>query len=234
MLPANRSSGVSSVVSTTLTVIRHGETAWNVDGRIQGQRDIPLNDNGRAQAAQLAQALRGERIDALLSSDLQRAFETARHVASVCGLPIATDASLRERHFGEFEGHLSSEIAETWPLESALWHRRDPDAAPPGGESLRAFSERCVGAVLRIATAHAGRSVVVVAHGGVLDCLYRAATGTDLQSPRSWPLPNAAINRLTTDGSALTLVAWGDTSHITGAARDEPVDAAAQGARRAT
>jgi probable phosphoglycerate mutase len=94
------------------------------------------------------------------------------------------------------------------------WRSREPDFAPGGGESLAIFSARCVGAVLRIAAAHPGGSIAVVSHGGVLDCLYRAATGLALDAPRSWQLANASINRLLFHGEGLVLVGWDDQAHL--------------------
>jgi len=106
------------------------------------------------------------------------------------------------------------EVAERWPDQSAQWRSRDPEFAPGDGESLNVFYARCVEATLRIAEEHAGKTVVVVAHGGVMDCLYRAASRIPLDAPRAWSLDNAAINRLLHTGSGLTLVGWNDTSHL--------------------
>jgi 2,3-bisphosphoglycerate-dependent phosphoglycerate mutase len=93
--------------ATRITAIRHGETAWNVDTRIQGQLDISLNDKGRWQASQAGSALASERIDAIVSSDLSRAYETALAVAKPHGISVLTDQGLRERAFGYFQGKLS-------------------------------------------------------------------------------------------------------------------------------
>ena len=209
---------------TRILAIRHGETAWNVDSRIQGQLDIPLNELGRWQAAQLAHAVAGEGLQAVYTSDLQRAYETARAVGRGAGLPLRTDPGLRERSFGEFEGHTFKEIEAQWPEQSLRWRRRDPEYGPAGGESLRQFYERCVATATRIAAAHPGQAIALVAHGGVMDCLYRAATRVDLQAPRSWQLGNASINRLLHTPGGFTLVGWSDTSHLDHPARDESDD----------
>ena len=111
--------------ATRILAIRHGETAWNVDTRIQGQLDVPLNDVGRWQARRLSQAVADESIAAIYASDLQRAYETARAVATACGLPIVTEPGLRERRFGEFEGFTWKEIETRWPEESERWRRRE-------------------------------------------------------------------------------------------------------------
>lgn len=209
---------------TRIIAIRHGETAWNVDTRIQGQLDIPLNDTGRWQAERLGQAVAHEEFAAVYASDLLRAYETAQAVAQVCGRDIVTDSGLRERHFGAFEGFTWSEIGARWPDQSERWRKRELDFAPAGGETLRRFYERSVATVTRLAGAHPGQTIAVVAHGGVMDCLYRAAARIDLQAPRSWQLGNASINRLLHTAQGLALVGWSDTLHLDGGARDESAD----------
>ena len=205
-------------------MVRHGETAWNAEGRVQGQLDIPLNETGRWQAHRLALALADEAIDAVYSSDLLRALETARAVSAGSGREIVTDRGLRERGFGEFEGMTFKEIEARWPEQSERWRRRDPAFGPAGGEVLADFYTRSVDTVARLAQAHPGQTIAVVAHGGVLDCLYRAATRLDLQAPRSWQLGNASINRLLYTPQGFTLVGWSDTWHLEDPSLDESTD----------
>jgi probable phosphoglycerate mutase len=206
---------------TRIVAIRHGETAWNAEGRLQGQLDIPLNAMGRAQAARLAEALRDEGLTAVIASDLARAWHTAEALARPLGLPLAADRGLRERGFGLFEGLTRDEVAARWPDAHARWQRREPGFAPPGAESLDDFSARCVSAAAALARAHAGGSIALVCHGGVLDCLYRAATGAALDAPRTWQLGNAGINRLLFTGSGFTLVGWNDQRHLDALSLDE-------------
>jgi len=205
-----------------LFVLRHGQTAWNAEQRIQGHLDMPLNDTGHWQARCLAQALHGETLSAIYSSDLQRARDTAAPLAQAQGLVVQLDAGLRERHFGSFEGHSFAEIEARWPEQALRWRQRDPDFGPGGGEVLRSFYERCVACALRLASTHAGQSVALVAHGGVLDCLYRAALGIELSAPRSWPVANATVNRLLCTPQGLTLVGWNDASHLEAGAAGQP------------
>ncbi|MEY4563683.1 MAG: hypothetical protein RLZZ618_2960 [Pseudomonadota bacterium] len=214
--------------TTRILAIRHGETAWNVDSRIQGQLDIPLNELGRWQAEQLERVVGGEGLAAVYTSDLLRAFETAEAVGRGTGLPLVTDVGLRERGFGEFEGHTFAEIEAKFPEQSARWRQRDPEYSPPGGESLRDFYARCVATATRLAAAHPGEAIALVAHGGVMDCLYRAATRVDLQAPRSWLLGNASINRLLYTPEGFTLVGWSDTHHLDRPTLDESNDRAGQ------
>ena len=199
---------------TRLLAVRHGRTAWNTELRIQGHRDEPLDAVGRWQAEQLAQALAGEPLAAIYSSDLRRAAATAAPLAHLLDLPVLHDPGLRERGFGAFEGFTHVEIQQQWPEETRRWRERDPGFGPPGGERLADFFERCVATVRLLAARHPGQALLVVAHGGVLDCLYRAATHASLQAPRSWQLGNASINRLLYAHQGLTLVGWNDDAHL--------------------
>jgi probable phosphoglycerate mutase len=207
--------------STRILAIRHGETAWNRDTRIQGQLDIELNERGRAQAAALAEALRDESITAIYSSDLARARETAQALAAISGAPLTLDTALRERAFGQFEGHTWAEIETRWPEDSQRWRKRDLGFAPGGGESLPVLFDRCVAAVERLAAAHPGETIAIVAHGGVMDCLYRAGTRLGLDAPRSWQLGNATINRLLYSSEGLTVTGWNDDLHLAHLTLDE-------------
>ena len=214
--------------ATRLFVLRHGRTAWNAQGRIQGQldappdtpRDTPLDTLGRWQAERLALALTEAAADepmaAIYSSDLQRALHTAQPLAARTGLPLRCDVRLRERGFGSFEGRTHAEIEAAWPEAALRWRRRDVDFQPGGGEALRPFFARCVGAVHALAALHPGQTIAIFAHGGVLDCLYRAAVGVALDAPRSWQLGNASINRLLFNGEGLSLVGWNDDAHLLG------------------
>lgn len=208
---------------TRISAIRHGETAWNVDTRLQGHLDIPLNEVGLRQAHHLAQALaQRETIDAIYASDLSRAHSTAQAIAQAMGQKVAVHAGLRERHFGAFQGRTYAQIETELPEHAWHWRKRTPDWTPPGeGESLNVLRERVIQTVEALAAAHAGQHIVMVAHGGVLDILYRAAARLDLQAPRTWALTNTAVNRLLWTPQGLSLVGWGDTSHLDAVAKDE-------------
>lgn len=210
---------------TRIIAIRHGETAWNAGQRMQGHLDIPLNEQGLWQATQLPAALADEAIAAVYSSDLARARVTAEAFALPLQLPLTLSAGLRERCFGEFEGCTYDEITERWPDGALRWRSRDVAFAPAGGESLVAFSARCVGEVARLAAGHAGQTIAVVAHGGVLDCLYRAATGLALDAPRTWLLGNATVNRLMRHDQGWALVGWNDDRHLARPSADETLTA---------
>jgi probable phosphoglycerate mutase len=204
--------------STNILLIRHGETAWNAERRLQGHLDIALNTEGERQAQALADALADERIDLVVASDLSRARQTAAAVATRHGMQVQVDPGLRERCYGGFEGLLYAEIEARFPSEFAAWQGREIDAAlPPGGnrgETFRQFHQRAVEAILGWAAAHPGKTVALVAHGGVLECAYRCALGLPLETPRDFKVHNASINRFTVSGGALVLQSWGEVEHL--------------------
>ena len=209
-------------------LIRHGETAWNRVRRMQGHIDIPLNDEGLRQAAALGAALAAERPAAIYSSDLQRARATAQPVADAHGMTVAYDPALRERCYGGFEGMMYEELAERFPEAFAQWRERDLHARFPAGEreaeTLMEFHQRSVDAVTDLVRRHqddeAGK-LVIVTHGGVLDCLYREATDLPVDAARNFGIVNAAINRLHWDGRRFSLRQWADASHLEAAGLDE-------------
>ena len=199
---------------TELILVRHGETLWNRERRMQGQTDVPLSEIGLKQAHAVGQRLAQEKFAALYSSDLARAYATAEAIAHASGKPIISDKALRERTFGIFEGLTSPEIAVRYPLENERFAAREPDYVVPGGESSRAFYERGLACLTRIANTHAGERVVVVTHGLVLDTLYRAARGMDLAPRREAPLYNASLNTFRYVDGGWIEVTWGDVEHL--------------------
>ncbi len=210
--------------ATRIVALRHGETDWNAVARIQGHTDIALNAHGRWQAQRLAQALADEAFDAVYTSDLVRAADTAAPLAARTGAPLRVHRGLRERSLGVFEGLDIDQVRQRWPAPALAWRQRDPDFGPEGGETLRAFYARCVAVLHELAAQHPGGQIAVVTHGGVLDSLYRAAAGVELRAPRTWRVANATINRLLAAGDALSLVGWADDAHLSEAAqaaRDE-------------
>ena len=207
---------------TRLIAVRHGETAWNVDTRIQGQLDVGLNATGLWQARRVGQALAEEDIGAIYASDLSRAWQTAQEIAQPHGLTVHPEPGLRERAFGRFEGMSFAEIEATLPDQAKRWRERDPEFEPEGGESLLVFRERVTRIASKLAARHPGQLVALVAHGGVMDVLYRAATRQELQAPRTWQLGNAAINRMLWTPEGFSLVGWSDTAHL--AADDDILD----------
>lgn len=199
---------------TELVLVRHGETDWNAQGRIQGQLDIPLNPVGLAQAEAVGMRLRGEHFDAIYASDLERAMQTARPVVKNDERAIRREPRLRERHFGALQGLTGGEAQQQ---QSRVWQdykARGPDADLGGGESLQVFSQRVVDFIDQVLQAHAGGRVLLVSHGGVLDMAYRHATGMPLGMQRDFPIYNASVNILLRKGAHWEISAWGDISHL--------------------
>ncbi len=212
---------MNSAQATRILAIRHGETLWNVDSRIQGHLDISLNDTGRWQAERLGLALKDEPIAAIYASDLSRAHDTALAVSRHTGVPVQAEPGLRERSFGEFEGRTFAEIEKELPAQAQRWRQRDPAFTPAGGESLLMLEARVLSVAARLAAQHPGEQIALFAHGGVMDILYRAATRLDLQAPRTWALSNTAVNRLLWSPQGFSLVGWADVQHLSDGSLDE-------------
>ncbi len=215
---ASESGG--GAVTTRVVLIRHGETEWNRDRRIQGQTDTPLSALGRQQALAIGQRLKRERFTAIYASDLQRAWDTAQAIgqAALAERPDAVqpvaDRRLREMDFGEWEGKTSAEIAASHPEAHARSKHRDADFRIPGGESFRDLYERTVDAVTSLVDAHPGGTLCVVAHGGILDMMYRHTHAIALDQPRVFSLYNAAYNCLEHEGGRFRLEVWGEVAHL--------------------
>ena len=204
-----------------IILIRHGETEWNREGRIQGYHgDSRLTENGRAQAQKLAARLASEEVGALYSSDSERARQTAAPIVAVLRMVAVYDTALRERNYGEFEGWTYADLERERPEAYSKFRSRDPGYAPPGGESGAQFSARILAALERVAKSAAGRQAAVVTHGGVLGVIHRHVNGAAPDSRRDYSLHNASINRLLYAGDAWSIEAWGDVAHLSGGSGD--------------
>jgi len=201
-------------------MIRHGETAWNAEGRVQGQTDVPLSATGEAQARALVAALAGERFAALYASDLTRVRQTAAPAARALGLEVRLDASLRERHYGKFETLTYAEARERHPADYARFRDKDPHYDFGSGESLLGFNARAIAGVAAIARRHAGETVLVFTHGGVLEMVHRHARGTGLTAARDFEIPNAALNWIEVAGEEWRVRAWAERGHLDAALDD--------------
>ena len=205
---------------TKLCLIRHGETDWNAERRLQGHTDIPLNARGVLQARQMAQALKNInlRFDVLYTSDLKRAADTADAVVKIFGVEAQVDSNLRERHFGALQG-LS--IAEAPLLQPDIWQAhiaRDLEHNLGGGESIGQFALRVQGALDRILAKHAGKTILLVSHGGTLDMMYRIASKQSLSAEKIASVPNASLNWIIHSQGAWMVGQWADTQHLEGPA----------------
>jgi len=208
--------------STRFCLVRHGETNWNVEGRLQGHTDIDLNHHGEAQAAQMAKAIKAIdlQFDVLYTSDLQRAAKTAAAIEKLFNTKAVVNASLRERHLGVLQGMRTDEVPA---LEPELWERhinRDIHQDLRGGESIAKFAERIHAALEQIRQEHVGKTVLLVSHGGALDMMYRLASNQALDAPKAVSVPNASLNWISHDGNAWKVERWADTTHLNGLTLD--------------
>jgi len=209
--------------NTRICFVRHGETTWNVERRMQGHIDIPLNTTGMAQAKRLANALMQNKysFNAIYSSDLERALHTANAVANALSLAVQTTPQLRERNVGQLQGLLLSEapvlLPEIWQSHIA----RELDHGLGGGESIRAFHQRMQGVLELLLRQHRGQSILAVSHGGSLDMIYRIVTQQALDAERVAVVPNTSLNWITHDGSVWSIQRWADTSHLSESALDD-------------
>jgi len=225
MLPLQTPSDTHLAIE--LLLIRHGETAWNAERRLQGHSDIPLNQTGQQQAEALAAALQTEHLDAIISSDLLRARQTAQAIADLQGMDLIIKPEWRERCFGGFEGEYYDDLAAKHPIAHAAWKARDVDAPFPlgerAGETIRQFHQRISSAAHQLsqsystiesATRQAPLKIALIAHGGVLECMYRLAHQLPLNAPRQAPMLNASINRLSITKHEFRMMSWGDVAHL--------------------
>ena len=199
---------------TYVMVVRHGETEWNTEGRRQGHLDSTLTAKGRAQAEALAQRFTPESCSAIYSSDLGRAYETARTIAEKTGHEVVPDARLRERNLGIFQGLDGDEIRARYPREYEEHRNGGADHAVPEGESFREQTERNMVCLEELAKRHAGEVIMVVTHGGVLSALFRHTLDISLDAPRRFSFKNASVNLFKFQDGVWGLETWGDITHL--------------------
>jgi len=199
-----------------LIAVRHGETEWNAQGREIGQLDSALTERGIQQARRVAGRLNQAAFQALYSSDLGRAFQTAEIIASECQKLVQVDAGLRERHMGIFQGLTLAEMREKYPTERAEFERSGPDYVIPGGESARQRLARSAQVLTRIAERHSNQIVVVVTHGGFLMGFFEFVLG--IQPGNGWRFKrhHASYNVFEYEGERWSLRTWNDIGHLDG------------------
>ncbi len=195
-------------------LVRHGETDWNQSGRIQGHRDPPLNDVGRAQARLASHRLVQLGPTALYSSDLQRAYETAQIIGVALGSRVIQKPSLREINFGIWQGWTSQEISERDPEGYAARRANPYDVTPEGGETWRRFYDRAVLAVHEILASSDAKRIAVVAHGGICTVLGLRALGLDCTGKRTFGNDNCAIHTIAITGNDWRGVMFNDVAHL--------------------
>ncbi|MBS1158301.1 MAG: histidine phosphatase family protein [Proteobacteria bacterium] len=206
---------------TRICLVRHGETEWNAERRIQGQIDIALNETGRQQAAAAGRWLRGAGIVALYGSDLQRAWSTAQAIGQVLGLTPQSVPEMRERRYGIFEGLTYDQARTKYPEGYAAFEGRNAHYDFENGESLLALFGRVTSKLQAIVAAHPGQNVAIVLHGGVLDIINRFVRGNGLETPRDFLIPNAGLNWISLRDGHWHIDSWAETTHLEPGALDE-------------
>ncbi|MDX6765260.1 MAG: histidine phosphatase family protein [Candidatus Methylacidiphilales bacterium] len=208
----------SNPPTTRLTLLRHGETVWNREGRMQGHGDSPLSPDGEHQVEALARRMAGSSssFTHLYSSDLGRAMSTAEAIARRTGLEVLPAPELRERAMGLFEGLTREEVRIRHPGAYAAWKTQDPTRPSPGGESIEASTARMLAFCQTLAERHRGGHVVAVSHGGVMAGFLRHILGIPEETARHFKIPNASVNVFLHDAQGWWLQSWGDTAHLEG------------------
>lgn len=208
----------------TLLIIRHGETMWNAEHRFQGHGDSPLTETGRKQVTALGRRMEAIDFDKLISSDLGRTRETSAIIAGFTGHAAENDSRLRERNYGVLEGLTVPEIREQHGEAYDQFNKDDPDYVMPGGESHRQHYQRNVAFFEEFLAGRFGARVVAVAHGGVLDSIFRYVAGLPLDQPRCYITTNASLT-IVSHGSFYSttrwvIETWCDASHLKGIDRN--------------
>jgi len=218
-------------------LVRHGESLWNGERRIQGNQDPALSPRGRRQVALLAARLRAHLptpVAGIYTSPLRRAAETAQRIAEAFGLPVVPEPDFREMGLGAWEGLTVAEVRAAFPGAYERWLEDPATFPPPGGECLKAFSARVVRAFESAGARHAGADVVVVSHGGVIKALLCHVLGLNPGSLFRIKQDNTAVSQVELDGEVRRVVLVNDTCHLSGAGaglvpRDVLTDAEAEG-----
>ena len=201
-------------MATEITIIRHGETMWNVQKRIQGQRNSKLSENGITQAELVAKALVKREFDVLVSSDLGRAIETAKIINKQLLLPHEYNANLRERSFGIFEGKNFAEIEEKYPEEFLRYKERNPEFVVPGGESIQQMYKRITSEIELVARKFKDQKVLIVSHGLVLEMMMYRTFNLKLDEPRAFSINNSSISSFYIAENNWFLKEWGVIEHL--------------------
>jgi len=203
-------------MSTTILLVRHGETAWNREKIFRGVYDVPLNENGRAQARHLARALAARRVDVAYSSPLSRARETAEIALAPHGIQALTHAGLLDFNYGQWTGLRDDVVAQRWPEEHARWTTEPHLAHPPEGDTLGAVFERAFGCVEALVREHKGRTVALFAHRVVNKLLVLGMLRLGLERFPYIRQDNCCVNEFEWAAGEYVVVSLNDVSHIRG------------------
>jgi broad specificity phosphatase PhoE len=205
-------------MTTRLILARHGETDWNLEGRYQGQADLPLNERGREEAKLLAERLRVEKIEAIYSSDLARAYETAKIIAEALGQEVKTLESLREVDTGVWTGLTLEEVEKRYPEHLREW-RADPlKVKRLEGESYLELFERTKAAIKEIVEVHPEETALIVSHGGNIKCIVLDGLGVGaergIEMASRFAADNASLHILQYDGDQVVIETLNNRCHL--------------------
>lgn len=201
-------------MATRILLVRHGETTWNQQSRLQGQVETLLSARGEQQAARLGERLAKEEIDAVYASDLERAWRTAKIVVASRELAVQRSPVWRELSFGDWEGLTYDDVVRRDP-ELAERRLADPaHVAPPGGENLNDLAQRIMPAAERLRDAHEGQTALLVTHGGPLRVLACALLGLDLNRAWRFETTNCGLSSVRWYDWAPVIELWNDTLHL--------------------
>jgi alpha-ribazole phosphatase len=206
---------------TQLYLVRHGVTQWNQDGKLQGHSDLPLDPSGQRQATALAARLASVRLERIVTSDLQRAMQTAEQIAARQGAgrqhpEVEAEPRLRELDFGVWEGLSYQTLQKKFPKELAKWQSEPIHFAPPGGESLGDLSQRVASFYESIVTLPGEANILIVAHGGPLQVLLCLALKLPAQNYWQFHLEPASLSQVGLYPLGAILNLLNDTSHLMG------------------
>jgi len=196
-----------------LMLVRHGETEWNVQRRYQGQSDVPLSELGRRQAKRIAERLAGQKIDAIYSSDLELARETARVIAEEHGLDIIPEPRLRELKFGILEGLTFDEAQERFPEMINAW-LEDFTNTPKDGEAIDLFNARIIALLDDLKKVHDEQTLLLVGHGGSLSEILRVVLGLSREKRWYLEMQNASLSEVSIAEDYVSLTRMNDTCHL--------------------
>jgi len=199
---------------TQIFLVRHVETVWNAESRMQGHLDSPLTHTGIAQAEALAEYFKSQRFAAFYSSDLGRAYETMRHISEKNGLSFSTIACLREKNFGILQGVLKKELPVKFPEIYPHYKANDPNYVIPEGESIKQLSERCIKCLEELAQKHVDERILIVTHHGVLISLFKHTMDIPIEIRPRFNSSNSSINVFSFQDGIWTLERLGDLSHL--------------------
>jgi probable phosphoglycerate mutase len=205
-----------------LLLVRHGQSTWNSEHRIQGQLDPPLSEEGRRQAGLLARRLAGRRYEGFYASDLKRAFETAQAVGVVLGVQPEPMAGLREIFLGEWEGLRTDDLALRFPVAWAKWTEEPDWDLVPGGEGSALFEARVAAALDAIFERHTHGDVLVVTHGGVIQMALHRVFGRPSRGIFAFKIQNASISVVERRDGRMVIGGVNDTGHLEAALVTQP------------